>query len=411
MGTGLTTWGRSHDFAARRLLEPTSIAALQEIVAPADRVRAIGTRHSFSDLADTTGDLVSLARMPQGIAVLDGVADVPAAMRYGDLAPALHERGWALANLASLPHISVAGAIATATHGSGDRNGTLATSVAWIDLMDAAGTILRVHRGEPGFDGLVVSLGAAGIVTRVGLDVVPTFDVRQDAYSGLGWAALVDGLDEVFASGYSVSVFTRWEGDDVGGLLVKSRVSGGTLEPPATIGDAVRGEVLEVAPAQAVDDAHTVGHGIPGAWSERLAHFRLDGTPSVGDELQGEWAVPRVHARDAVLALRALGDRLAPVLHGSELRTVRADEHWLSGAYRTDVLAIGFTWKHDRAGVDAVTPLVERALLPLGARPHWGKLFQADPRPAFPRWHEFAELVRERDPRGTFRGPFLDRYL
>ena len=145
-------------------------------------------------------------------------------LKYGELAEALAAHGVALHNLASLPHISIAGAIATATHGSGDANGNLATAVRAVELVTSDGEVLTVARGEPDFDGLVVGLGALGVVTRVTLDVEPAYEVRQRVFEGLSWDALHEHFDEITASGYSVSVFTRW-GETVDQVWIKSRVT------------------------------------------------------------------------------------------------------------------------------------------------------------------------------------------
>jgi xylitol oxidase len=199
---------------------------VRELVAGASRLRVLGSRHSFNDIADSE-ELVSLDRLPAGVVVdhAAGTVSCSGAVRYGELAEALAAEGLALANLASLPHISVAGAVATGTHGSGDANGNLATAVAGLELVTASGDILTASRGGPDFDGLVVGLGALGVVTRVTLDVEPAYQVRQRTFEGLAWPSLFEHLDAVTAAGYSVSLFTRW-GEAVEQVWVKSRVTG-----------------------------------------------------------------------------------------------------------------------------------------------------------------------------------------
>ena len=164
----LQTWSGTHRFTAPRLVEARAIADVQAAVRAGGPVRALGTRHSFNDIADTTGALVSVLGIDPD-PVLDEAArevTVGAGTRYGVLAVWLEQRGWALHNLGSLPHISIGGAIATGTHGSGNGNGVLATAVRGIDYVDAAGELRSVRHGDPDFDALVISLGAVGVNYR-----------------------------------------------------------------------------------------------------------------------------------------------------------------------------------------------------------------------------------------------------
>ena len=407
-----TNWAGSYRYRAGVVHRPESLDQVREVVAGADRVRALGSRHSFSDIADSV-ELLSLDRMPAEVVVdrAAGTVSFSAGLRYGELAEALNAQGVALANLASLPHISVAGAVATGTHGSGDGNGNLATSVAGLELVTASAELLTAVRGDPDFDGLVVGLGALGVVTGITLDVEPAYEVRQRVFNDLTWDALADHLDELTAAGYSVSVFTRW-GGAAGQVWVKSRVTDGP--------EQLRGDLLGATPAAA--DQHPIREldpvnctpqlGIPGLWSDRLPHFRMGFTPSSGEELQSEYLVPRHHAAAALQALRDLAAVIRPVLQVSELRTVAADRLWMSPQYGRATLAVHFTWVPDRVEVERVLVEVEAALAPFGARPHWGKLFLADAAaiaPLYPRLGDFARLVDRLDPRGVFRNAWLDR--
>jgi alditol oxidase len=383
---------------------------VQEIVASAPAVRVLGSRHSFNDIADSA-ELISLEDMPVEVAV-DGAANTVtcnAATKYGELVETLGAEGVALHNLASLPHISVAGAVATATHGSGDANGNLATAVARLELVTPEGEVVEAARGEPDFDGLVVGLGALGVVTRITLDVEPAYEVRQRVFEGLSWEALFEHFDEITSRGYSVSVFTRW-GEAAGQVWVKSRV---TDEPeqvesdlfgavPATVD---RHPILELDAAPC-----TAQLGRPGRWSDRLPHFRMGFTPSSGDELQAEYLLPRRHAVEAIEAVRALADGLRPILQVSEIRTVAADRLWMSTAYGEDAVGIHFTWRPEPESVGEMLVRVEAALAPFGARPHWGKLFSADAAaiaPLYERIPDFVRLAERLDPRGAFRNSWL----
>jgi xylitol oxidase len=406
-----TNWGGNYRYRARALHRATTIEQVQEIVTAARRLRVLGSRHSFTGIADSDA-LLTLEEMPVDL-VLDraaGTVSFGAALRYGDLATMLVSEGMALANLASLPHIAVAGAIATATHGSGNGNGNLATSVAGLQLVTSDGAVLELRRGEPDFGGLVVALGAAGVVTRITLDVEPAYEIRQRVFEGMSWDALLEHFDEISATGYSVSAFTRW-GDAVDQVWVKSRV---TDEP-----ESVRAELFG-AVAATVDRHPILGLdpvnctpqlGVPGPWSERLPHFRMGFTPSSGEEIQSEFLVPRGHAIPAIDAVRRLGPAIRPLVQVAELRTIAADEQWMSPQYRQDTIAFHFTWQPDQDAVERALARVEAALEPFEARPHWGKLFVADASKVGPRYErraDFAALIERLDPRGVFRNEWLE---
>ncbi len=412
----LTNWAGSHTYTPARFHRPRAVAELCEIVASADRVRAQGSRHSFSDLADTSGDLVSTLGLPRDIDVDESRQEVRVAggVLYGELAPELHRRGWALAAMASLPHISVAGAVATGTHGSGNKVGSLSSAVASLEYVAPDGELRVVSRGDEDFEGHVVALGALGVVTHLTLDLQPTYEVRQDMFLRLPWDVVMNQLEEITGAAYSVSLFTDWVGETVSQVWLKSRLDEGT----ATFGRELLGataateavHMLRGAPTGAV----TSQLGKPGSWDRRLPHFRMEFTPSRGEELQSEYLLPRDEAVRAIERMRGLGDRLTHLLQVSEIRTVAADPLWLSGAYGTETVALHFTWVRDVPAVTEVLPAIERALLPLGARPHWGKLFTAGPEDlalAWPQLGRFQGLRRRIDPDGTFSNAFLDRHL
>ncbi|MEP6631977.1 MAG: FAD-binding protein [Lapillicoccus sp.] len=406
-----TTWAGNHAYAARALVRPASVDELADAVATAPRVRALGSRHSFTDLADSAL-LVSLEHLPR-VFELDTEArtvTVDGGSRYGDVATRLHERGWALANLASLPHISVAGAVATGTHGSGDGNRSLAAVVTRLSLLDGAGLERTISRGDADFDGTVVGLGALGIVTRLTLEVEPTYDVRQDVWTDLPGDAVEERLDEITGSGHSVSLFTDFSSRDFAQAWVKSRAD----DAPTELFGARRATRQLHPDIGAVAEGVTQQGGIPGPWLDRLPHFRLEFTPSHGAELQSEYLVPRPRALEALAAMRGLRPRFAGLLRVAEVRTVAADGLWLSGAYGTDVVGIHLTWVLDEPAVYAVLPDLEAALLPLGARPHWGKCFAATAAqiaPLYPRLDDFRALRARVDPDDTFGNAWLDRVL
>jgi xylitol oxidase len=387
---------------------------LREIVAAAPRLRVLGSRHSFTGIADSA-ELLSLDALPAET-VVDRAArtiSVGGSTRYGELAATLEAEGLALGNLASLPHISVAGAVATATHGSGDANGNLATAVAGLEFVTSSGASMSVTRGDPDFDGIVVGLGALGAITRVTLDVEPAYAVRQRVFEGLGWEALYAGFDELSASGYSVSVFTRW-GEAVDQVWVKSRVE----DAPEQTRDELLGAVaatVERHPILGLDPINCTSQlGVPGPWAERLPHFRMGFTPSNGEEIQSEFLLARRHAVPAIQALRAIAGAVRPVLQVSEIRTIAADRLWMSPEYGQDTIGIHFTWDPEQTAVERALAVVEAALAPFGARPHWGKLFLAGAdavAPLYERLPDFARLVARLDPRGTFRNDWLEAHV
>ncbi|MET7344426.1 D-arabinono-1,4-lactone oxidase [Streptomyces sp. NPDC005547] len=408
-------WAGNITFGARRLCVPRSVRELRDTVAASAAVRPLGTRHSFNTIADTTGDHISLAGLPRvaDIDVARRTLTLSAGLRYGEFAAELHERGFALANLGSLPHISAAGAVATGTHGSGVGNRSLAASVRTLSLVTADGGTRTLTRTDEDFAGAVVSLGALGVVTSLELDLVPAFDVRQWVYEDLPEATLTARFDEVMSAAYSVSVFTDWSPGPVGQVWLKQRVGGeGAAGMPAEwlgarLADGPRHPVPGVPAVNCTEQ-----RGVPGPWYQRLPHFRMEFTPSNGDELQSEYFVARADAVAAYEALARLRDRIAPVLQISEIRTVAADDLWLSPAHGRDSVAFHFTWVPDAAAVAPVVAGIEEALAPFGARPHWGKVFSTAPevlRTLYPRYADFEALMIRYDPEGTFRNPFLER--
>ena len=414
MTSTVSNWAGNIAFTPQRFHEPTSVDELRGLVARSAHVRALGTAHSFNRIADTDGDLISLAAMPR-IVDIDanrGTVTVSAGVRYGDLAQELHAAGFALRNLASLPHISVAGAVATGTHGSGDANGSLATSVSALEMVTATGDLDIVSREGDGelFPGAVVALGCLGIVTRLRLDIVPTFTVAQTVYENLSREQLTRDWAEIFGGGYSVSLFTDWRGTGVNEVWRK-QTEGASPEPWLGLRPAggPRHPVTGMPPENTTEQL-----GVAGPWHERLPHFRLGYTPSSGEELQSEYLVPRDRVIDALTALDAVSDRIAPLLLISEIRTIAADDLWLSPSYGRDSVAIHFTWKPDAAAVGAVLVEIEALLAPFGARPHWGKVFSTSPEVVaglYDRLPDFVKLTRRYDPSGKFRNDFVDRYL
>jgi xylitol oxidase len=413
-----TNWAGNLTYSADCIHYPTSVAEVQQLVDHHPRVKALGTRHSFNTIADSPGGaLISLSELPPDIAV-DAEAmtvSVTGGTRYGVLAAQLQSQGYALHNTGSLPHISVAGATATGTHGSGDRNGILSTAVSAVDLVTSDGSLLTVDRATPDLKALAVGLGAFGVITRLVLDIQPTYLVRQDVYRDAPWDTVLEAFDEVMASAYSVSLLGDFGSPMISQLWQKTRVEsvGDAHDQPEPVPESLHGGTWYDDAEEPPGHSLNVRGGVPGPWSERLPHFRLDAPPSAGgDELQTEYFVDRRHAVDAIQTLRSFGDRISPHLHATEIRTAAADDLWLSPAYQRDCLCIGFTWRKHPAEVMALLADIEAALGPYEPRPHWGKLFvftAEDLARRFPRLPDFVDLTWTYDPTGTFSNPFLER--
>jgi xylitol oxidase len=405
----LTNWAGNVRFRGSRIAGPATVEDVRRIMTQPGRVRALGSGHSFSLIADTDATLVSTAGLvsPPVIDAGARTVTVGAGMRYGELARGLEAEGWALGNLASLPHISIAGAVATGTHGSGDAVGTLSSAVAGLELVTATGDVLTLRRGDEDFDGAVVSLGALGIVTRVTLDIEPSFEVRQRLYERLPLDTALAHFDALMGAAYSVSLFLRWTDPDVvDQVWTKSR----SQDAPEIPGDPAPATAPLHMLAGTSPEACTAQLGEPGRWLDRLPHFRLSHTPSSGAELQSEHLVPRRHAVAAIRAIRELADDIAPLIQVTEIRSMRADALWLSPAYETDAVGLHFTWLPDQPAVEAVVAKIEAALAPFSARPHWGKLsaMTAERRAAvWPRLPDFAALARRLDPDARLRNPYL----
>jgi alditol oxidase len=419
-GTIGTNWAGNLRYRARRLHEPTSIEDVRRLLPGLRRARVLGSRHSFNDLADTDGDLISLARLPRQVRI-DPVAravTVDGGARYGDVCATLERAGFALHALASLPHISVAGATATATHGSGDGTTSLASAVVGLDLVTADGDMVHIDAArDPGrLEGATVSLGALGAVVSLTLAIEPSYRMRQDVYEGLTIEAFTDHVDTITHSCDSASFFTTWApGEGFHQVWLKRRVDGAT--PTSVVGSLFGARLAErpVHPIRGMPpEACTTQLGVPGPWHQRAPHFRFEDPPSAGAELQSEYFIARADAPAAVLALSTLGERLAPIVLASEIRTVAADDLWLSPAYHRASATIHFTWIPDPAAVRAVLPFVEAALAPFEPRPHWAKVSGIPPatiRSAYDRLPAFEALARDVDPKGVFRNQYLDRLL
>ena len=415
----LRNWAGNIEYSTDRVQTSTSLAQVQDYVKTQPKLKVLGTRHCFNNIADSKDGFLSLKPMDEVISLDPAKRTVTVAggITYGQLCPYLDGKGFALHNLASLPHISVAGACSTATHGSGQRNGNLATAASGLELATADGTIVNLSRERDGetFNGAVVGLGALGVITKVILDIQPRFMMRQYVYEDLPLRELKEHFDAIESSGYSVSLFTDWQKQRINEVWIKSRIEEGQEfhASPEFYGAKLATRNLHPITALSAENC-TEQMGVPGPWYERLPHFRMGFTPSAGKELQSEYFVPRQHAVEAILAVEKLHDQVSPSLLITEIRTIAADHLWMSPCYEQDCVTIHFTWKPDWPAVSKLLPVIEKELAPFDARPHWGKLFTTSPaqlKSIYKKMPEFVELSRRYDPQGKFRNEYLNRNI
>jgi alditol oxidase len=408
-------WAGNYQYKAPNLHEPTSVEEVKALVKKLDKQKALGSCHCFNDIADSPANQISTKNLNKLISIDEkaNTVMVEAGARYGQFAPELNQKGYALHNLASLPHISVAGACATATHGSGVGNGNLASAVAGLELVTANGEIVNLSREKDGdiFNGAVVGLGALGIITKVTLDIQKSYQVRQDLFQDLPLASLKEHFDEIMSSGYSVSLFTDWQNQKISQVWVKRKVDATTKDLGTTFFGA-KAATKNLHPITALSAENCTDQmGVAGLWYERLPHFKMGFTPSSGEELQSEFFVAREHAIEAILALEKKGNLIFPELMITEIRTIAADNLWMSTAYKQDSVAIHFTWKQHTPEVLKLITMIEAELSPFKYRPHWGKLFSIAPQDLHARYEKYADfmqLAKKYDPNGKFRNAYLD---
>lgn len=412
----IKNWAGNLEFSTDQVHYPETREQVQNIVKNVSRLRALGSQHSFNTIADSKDNLVSSKKLNKIISIdkTRNTVTVEAGIKYGELVGYLHHNGYALHNLASLPHISVAGSIATATHGSGVNNGNLATSVSAIEFVNAAGDVVQLSRKDGDvFNGAVVGFGALGFVTKVTLDLLPTFNMKQVVYTNMPLSALKDNFLEIMSAGYSVSLFTDWSNRNINEVWIKSRGAG---EETGPADNEFYGAILAEKNMHPVEDqpaeSCTEQMGVTGPWFERMPHFKMGFTPSAGVELQSEYFVPLENGYEAMIAVEKLHEKITPRLFISEIRTIAADDLWMSPCYKKACVSIHTTWKQEWDAVMALLPQMEEQLAPFNPRPHWGKLFTIKPsvlQERIERLGDFRELVHQHDPKGKFTNEFLEK--
>jgi xylitol oxidase len=230
-------------------------------------------------------------------------------------------------------------------------------------------------------------------------------------------AELENNFAAIMSAGYSVSLFTDWQGDFINQVWIKSIVNEG-LNPAMSLGTdffgATRADrnvhpIIELGAENCTDQM-----GVPGPWYERLPHFKMGFTPSSGEELQAEYFVPFDVAVPAIKAIGSLRSEIARLIQITEIRSIAEDKLWMSPCYGRSSIAIHFTLRPNNEGVNALLPKIEEKLAPFEARPHWGKLFSLVPsvvQSRYPMLNDFRNLVNDFDPEQKFRNEFVQANL
>lgn len=415
----LKNWAGNITYSTGNVFYPTTVEEVQQLIKAHNKIKALGTRHCFNTIADSKDNLLSTKNLNKLISIDEAnkTVTVEGGMKYGELAPLLDAKGFALHNLASLPHISVGGAITTATHGSGVKNGNLSTAVTALEIVTANGDVINLSKDKDGekFYAAVVGIGAIGVITKVTLAIQPTFMMRQYVYENLPMNQLKDHFDEIVSAAYSVSLFHDWQTENINEVWLKSRVDDAANASSKTDFFGATPATKNMHPIAALSAENcTEQMGVAGPWYERLPHFKMGFTPSSGKELQSEYFVPHQHAVEAIMAIQKMGKAIGPHLFITEIRTIAADNLWMSPCYKQDCVTIHFTWKQETEAVLKLLPLIEKELAPFNAKPHWGKVFTIAPAILDARYEKFAafkEMIAVYDPKGKFRNAFLDKNI
>ena len=409
----MKNWSGNIEYRPAEIARPESISELQKVVADSRKVRAYGSGHSFNTLADTDGTLIAFSEFDKNIEIDSSkmLVRVPAGVRYGEVAPKLHANGFALRNMGSLPHITVVGATSTGTHGSGVGNKNLSGSIAEIELITATGDAITLDQSE--LPAARVALGSIGIIHHLTLDIVPTYDVAQTVYFDLPFVQLISNLDAILSAGYSVSVLSMWGDEFVDQVWVKSKIG---TNPVLTQNEWFGAKLAtrKSNPIREADSAAaTEQFGLPGPWFERLPHFKLDFTPSFGEELQTEYFIDRKDAPAALHAIYKIRKELSELIMVCEMRTVAQDENWLSEAYGRETFVFHFTWRPNIPAVEKLLLKIEASLEPFKARPHWGKVFTNnafDFSSLYPKFNSFLTYRGTYDPSRKFVNKLLETW-
>lgn len=438
-------------------LVPESVEQLQEAVRLATPpIRVVGRGHSFSPLAECVGgSLLCLARLNR---VLDfraptsmgsmGSITVEGGTTYSEIARFLGRQG-ALRNLPSCPQFTVAGAIATATHGSGVTHQNLAADVTMLEFVAGDGSLICYEDGETAtlLEGLRVHLGCLGVVSRLTLVVCPFYEVETFCYIDVPLAPMIENLPALWTTCDSLSVWTSGfgRGPGAGTCWMVFRHFCPHWKPSAAVPEHTPpqelllhgGSFLQGPVNRYCTDPHepvTITPTGKRAWHDALTQTLHEGqeTSMTTTDIQAEFFVALQHAQAAIRAVwgtarewsfsspwGATGEPMKGLVDAMEFRQVKGDGAWLSPQH-IDSLGIHISFNSDpgrRAEVEACLHLLEAALEPFDARAHWGKLAPLTTAPARleelydDRLRCFRALCGVHDPSGKFRNVWVRRAL
>lgn len=412
----MQNWAKNITFSSQNYIEIENLTQLQKVIESSNKLKVIGTGHSFSEIADTTGTLISLKNLDAEIEIDEKsqTVRVSAGTSYANLAKYLEKNGWALSNLASLGEITIAGAVMTGTHGSGSDNKVLSDSVVAIEMILASGDKFVIDRKDfAQFPGFVVSFGALGVFTKLTLKIVKSFSVKQVVYENIPIQSVLENFNEIFDRPYSASYFSNWSPKNTGQIWMKFLDN----EKFSELQSNAYGGNLALTNQHPVKVNHpgncTEQMGVAGKWLFRLPHFKLDSSPASGDEVQTEYLVDRDYVQGYINELTKIGEDIAARVYATEIRTMSSDDLWLSGAYGRETVGFHFTWKKTSEVKDFL-PVIENILGKNKGRPHWGKLFST-PRAQlierYPKYEEFRQLIQKYDSGNKFRNKFIEQYF
>jgi L-gulono-1,4-lactone dehydrogenase len=424
--TQIKNYGRTWSFRPSSVSYPESAEEVAALVASANKVRVMGSRHSWSKGIVTDGTLLSLDRMNRLVRVDKEKlrVTVQAGITLGALNARLEEHGLALANLGSIDTQSLAGAISTGTHGTGRGFQCLAAQVESLELIDGEGKRKRIGRGDPDFDAVVVGLGCFGIVHEITLAVVPCFQMHAITDTA-PFDEVIENLDEYvgrydhfkfwwFVPSDDVVVykhnrtdaprndsdFTRWFKDDFLSVIVyRSLVALQGLDRKALV------------PAVNKILTRETGRRFDRVCKSYVGFM----TPAPPVHRETEWAFDYANAKDLLKKYRELLLKSGHTYNFiQEIRVTKGDDFWLSPAFGRDSLWLSMYNMDSPARWDDQLARFDAFAKAHGGRPHWGKEASFDPgylKAVWPKLGEFRELTRSYDPNGKFVNEWVEQIL
>uniref|UniRef100_A0A915D0Y3 FAD-binding PCMH-type domain-containing protein n=1 Tax=Ditylenchus dipsaci TaxID=166011 RepID=A0A915D0Y3_9BILA len=419
----LLNWGGNFNFSTQDIKYPTTTAGVQQLVKECKgKIRPVGTRHSFSEIANTNDTLICLVHMNLILSVDPSVPSVTvqAGITYTDLIPFLQSIGLAIPMMASLGEISIAGAINTAVHGSGAGIGNLATQVLGLQMVLADGSVVQYSKGQNDTElaAATVGLGALGIVTQVTLQAQPTYNLAINVFENMDMSVLDTQLYNITHSGYAINM---WSTFGTPGVLdqvwITTKVDSNGVNAYGNVSQlyGAPAATAQSSPIAALPPTYVVPQmGIVGPYYERLTDYDLGLSGQEGQQTQSEYYVDFDDFVPALKALQTLSAEINAVVYVALFRITEKDELWMSPQYKKTTMAIHFSWQPKLDQVMALLPKIEAALAPFNPIPHWGKLYTLKPEqylPLLPKYPEWREQVELHDPTHKFRNKWLEENI